>query len=837
MTDEAGVPIEGATVEVLERPWKRVSVLRPRAGEDVVTGPQARTRSDGTFALRLSRGALVDLRITADGFARTILPRHLAGERVDVSLAPGETLHVTARDASGRPLVDARVRFWRIDHELSGLSAHDYHDITTDTLGRAVFERLAPGTAKIAVFHDAAGESDWEEVTLDGQGETSLDVALPGGRTLAGLVVDARTRQPIANAVVGSSPTMRRTVRTDANGHFALHGWRGEPGQDRLHVVAPGFGSAQPYVYEEESLVIELSPGHRVTGRVVDAAGEPLEEARVIALAATYQTEGSISDSRQALSEPDGSFTVADIRADLPHTLVVLAEGHGRYLLDFDPTFASGETIDLGEIRVPVGRRLEGIALGPHGEPICRAAIRLVGANPDRDRLRLGLTSPVLGDNGALEHRRTDDLGRFRFSDLSPGEYSLTIRHRGMSLSRKVVVSAEEDTLDVEFVFDTPRSLTVRVEDPNGDAVADALVWISPMGSGFRQERTDSSGTFTIEDLAPTKTGIGVDPPEGYLPGEYRHVVPADQEEVFVLKPASFVSGRVVDESGRAVPEVAVAARSSFNDLQRAMTDDGGHFELALEAGKEVSVVLIGRDAGNRPSPWRGRADGLYAAPIDDVRVVARKIAFDRELTVRILDPDGQPIPGGRIFVTGPGVPRPGPVEADEQGIVHLSGLSDETLGVMAEVPLTFRNDPTVLSSDWIRIEPDGQMVDVAIRRGVLITGHVVGPAGEPVIGAWVQARSELNEVFGNRSGADGTFRFPVAPDAVYEVTASRSFEGQPYHAVLAGVRPSTADTLTLRMGSGALPPPPAAALGDGEGMSFGSIGLDVTEIGAEEED
>ena len=147
---------------------------------------------------------------------------------------------------------------------------------------------------------------------------------------------------------------------------------------------------------------------------------------------------------RHTETDASGRFDLSGLHRRMPHTLVVMAPGHGRLLLDFDPREGGPGTIDFGVVTLPRARAIEGRVLDANDQPLARAYVELRGANADRGRLRPG-KPPLEHSYGNREARYTDDLGRFRFPDLSPGEYAFETRLQGLAGPKTLVVLGNED--------------------------------------------------------------------------------------------------------------------------------------------------------------------------------------------------------------------------------------------------------------------------------------------------------------------------------------------------------------------------------------------------------
>ena len=127
--------------------------------------------------------------------------------------------------------------------------------------------------------------------TLSGEVTAAADAEAPPFavrlielRTMAGRGMDAKTRGPVAGAVVwdGSSPLI--SAVSDSAGQFALRG----PATHRLEILAGAVGYLRPEPFEfpltgdgRTGPTIALDPAAAVSGRVVDANGQGIAGATV----------------------------------------------------------------------------------------------------------------------------------------------------------------------------------------------------------------------------------------------------------------------------------------------------------------------------------------------------------------------------------------------------------------------------------------------------------------------------------------------------------------------------------------------------------------------------
>ncbi|MEW6745317.1 MAG: sigma-70 family RNA polymerase sigma factor [Planctomycetota bacterium] len=428
--DEAGEAVAGAEVEAVAYPWRRANVLNYGAVDEAITIARTRTASDGTFAMPLSRGEEVDLRVTAARFARAEVLKCLAGEKVLVVLHGASRLEVVAKDERGEPVDSVKVAAWCRDDR--GFSGERRVELTGED-GRAVFDGVRAGKVALSFEHARLGRPESRLVTVGGRGTTVFEITLRPGRTIGGRVTDAMTGEPIQGARVGENWVLDRSVITDADGHFILQGWTSHSGTE-LHVVAEGYGRQGMRVPPEGELDFELWSGDELVGRVMGTKGDAVPGVLVCAIGSQSRTGVQEIDTVSTRAGAGGSFHLSGVRRDMPHTLVLQASGFGRLLLDVDPHPVEPGVIDLGDIVMPEGRSIEGVVLNAEGGIMPYAIVELLGHDEGRGRLRPNAMEPAYTHEGygQEEMRRTDDLGRFRFPDLSPGRYQLWLLTSGI---------------------------------------------------------------------------------------------------------------------------------------------------------------------------------------------------------------------------------------------------------------------------------------------------------------------------------------------------------------------------------------------------------------------
>lgn len=634
----AGKPIPGARIATFFYPFKDIGMLDLEGSQIEEKGPETRSASDGMFLLRLHRGDMADLRISATGYARKMLQDRLAGESVTVILDKASVLEVIATDEGRRPVAGAEVKFYKAD------DTHEDHTMTddrrgkTDADGRCVFNEVEGGIGSITLSRPGFGDAG-ARVEIQ-HGETCrVDITMPAGRTLGGRVVDAETGEPIEGARVGAACVLLRPVPTDAEGRFRYPGWPAE-GISELTVVAEGYGRQAKVVPPEGEIEFALLPGDRATGRVLGRDGSPVEGARVGAVASRHEGRQQEIDTRSATTGADGTFTLTSLRRDLPHTLVIQARGYGRCLLDFDGSLAEEGEIALGDLVLPEARSIEGKVLDGEGRPLGSVLVEARGSNDDRGSLIEGWKEPVQDVYGSRRVRRTDDLGRFRFPGLAPGEYALTLKVESMrKVQTTVTLPPDRDVLDV--VLDAQLSwLIVIVRDPDGKPAVGAFVSASDVvgRSGNQQiyAYTDDEGRAVLRGLPRSAVKVyahGAQAESFLDPDEEREVVPEGQEVTFVLERPAWIRGVVLGPGGEPLPGITVAAGVRIENSVRSMSrtsDENGAFEIPVKSGLKVDLRLTEtlriQDGKilEEESPFVGECPGVVA-PASGITIRAKK--------------------------------------------------------------------------------------------------------------------------------------------------------------------------------------------------------------------
>jgi protocatechuate 3,4-dioxygenase beta subunit len=573
-----GVPVAGAEVW----PWPDTTPFeRSPVWHEPVT-----TDAEGAFRLAdLRRGERVQLSVSHPAYAP------LEGGEVEVpteeplmiELRPQGTLALRVVDPEGEPVPGAEVSSI-VETRVStgqGVFSQGYGSEgigKTDAEGN-LLAHPAPGAYLLEV--SAAGFETRRvpgvEVPAGDGPARPLEVVLRrgAGATLIGRLTD-HAGQPLPGFRVQAVPRLEdaeeapfgrhraATTQTDADGAYRLEGLH--PG--RYEVEAHGRRQRMAHgtvrlAAGTVRLDLVVEEGVEVSGRIVDAAGQPVGGA-----AAWLQTLPGGS-TFQSASAADGSF-VFDWVPDGTYQLSAGAHGYARAVAPGELQVA-GVALDGLEVRLRErSGAISGQVLGLDPAQRSRVQVRA-------HQLDSGLESSVVGPDG-----------RYRIVDLAPGEWQvIAAADDGRQASGQVTLEPGQPEAFLDLELEARPTLAGRATF-DGRPLAGADVRLSGAGAAGGQTALDGSFRF---GLTPGRyTLILLDPRQGL--GYSREVeVGLEGAEVTIDLESTSLSGRVLDGGGAPVAGAAVVAEGVNPALDLSYsgpatrTDEAGLFALRLAPG------------------------------------------------------------------------------------------------------------------------------------------------------------------------------------------------------------------------------------------------------------
>lgn len=484
------------------------------------------------------------------------------------------------------------------------------------------------------------------------------DIVLRPGAILRGRVTDGDGR-PLAGArfqmsifsgpwdMPGYGPL--RTVRSavggssGADGRFELRQlWQSRASFD---VHLDGY---MPAVLDTEGLAwgevrdlpdVVLSPGFGLGGLVVDADGEPIAEAEVLARSAIHtpthlgedsallelriRVRGSHLLELRTRTDGRGAFAITGLD-DEAYSVIVGADGFETTALrDIEP---SGDRLVIALVRqASVLVTVQAKGTEERVADVSAKARRLTGGDYEDMATPLG----VLFGREALDAAGVSGDPRGALLVQNAGTYrtELTVAAPGYATNGfllTAVTPPEMATRTVQLVRES--SVSGRVSDPNDAPLVGATVTLAPpkdlrVELPEREATTDAGGRYRLGDLRAGDWTLRVEA-EGHVPSEQRTVIvkaeQAVEDEDVRLVPGARIEGLVLAADGAPAALASVVARRvdpQQEDPQthtvkvdsegrfelealppgdyRVTADPGAEREVAAAAGETVEVTLV----------------------------------------------------------------------------------------------------------------------------------------------------------------------------------------------------------------------------------------------------
>ncbi len=728
VVDGEGSPVAGADLQVRRYPLARIDALVLEAAFTATPGRSFRTAADGTFRIRLRVGEDVNLHVAKNGYATQEFARLHAGEKAELVLANAVPLTIRVIDAGGSPVEGVKLMLFsnpRVGETFA------FETATTDADGVHVFTTLPGGLqAYLEPQHPAFGQAGWERVELPENGAEEMTVTLPAGRRITGRVLGP-DGAPLAGSQVGIGWPMVNSVSTRDDGTYEIPGWTGK-GWTRLHATAPGFGGQMVRVGEKAVIDFRLAAGVTLAGRLVDSLGAPLPRVHIAANIVERGGRDAQISGATAVTDEDGRFALADLRADAAHTLRALDFDAGTVNRVVGAVGEPGKTLDLGDVATVVGRRVTGRVLDADGAPIAHVTVELgrggKAAGSSRDRI-----SCV-----------TDDIGRFSASHVPPGSYAAIVtRDRAELATASLDVPGDRDPPPLEIRPRTGDLFVVRTLEDSGAPVTGVLVGVTTESGTRLSGRTDLRGeaTFDLTGDVQRVTALIIEEDRRRL-----YVVPIggavakgarDHRVVFVR--GAEVSGVVVDANGDPIANGEFIEYDLPGSTGRLGTiTDGGRFRITVPERTPVDLIFHPSASRGQKREFRTGLIRDVTAPATGLRMTVAAPALDRSVRVRVLDGAGRPVAGMRVFAPHRGAPRRAAILTGDDGRATIDRLPEMPLFVSTPFSEGHPAASSWAAPESVKVIPDGQEIVLRLRRAVALRGVVVDVNGAPVAEATV---------------------------------------------------------------------------------------------------
>jgi len=446
----------------------------------------------------------------------------------------------------------------------------------------------------------------------------------------------------------------------------------------------------------------------------------------------------------------------------------------------------------------PPGSTIRGRVEDAGGAAVAEATVLVLPTGQSawsRERLAGEWTGPL--------RVRTDEAGRFLAQDLPGSAFSVRVHAEGLAPFTAEDVPAEA-RLTVKLL--PGRTIRGRVLDsPGRRPVSGALVVACDGGARLFGHAAcigadaADDGSFVLGHLPMVEVEVRATAPRRTASDIVRIGVDRGADDVsFFLRPGSWLSGSVKDESGRALAGARMEAIRARDRPEKGVkgswpefTGDDGSFLLP---GIEPGSVWITARRSDRPSVTLGPLAVESGSERSGVDVV---MPAEARLTMRLVDPEERPVEEVEVYVHRGSEHAPGlwgrPVDPRrvEQGgegrhTVHMLRAGEYEVHV---VPFGYRElqfDEVVLRAGEVT-----DLATVVVDPGQAVEGHVADGHGAPIPGAIVEASYSEGGRLGSREARaddEGNYLLGGLPDATVNLVADA-----------AGYIPS--DSMTLEAG------------------------------------
>ncbi len=355
-----------------------------------------------------------------------------------------------------------------------------------------------------------------------------------------------------------------------------------------------------------EDVRVPLVPTSALSGRVIDAQGQPRSGVRVTLLQSGYYLNGAVilQPIGRALTDDSGNYLLSDLAPGRYHLLATGTTG-----LSIVPTYYPG--VSATDASVPLtmlpGIHVSNLEARLFGGEQYSIGMRLVSAAPVPDDLRFNLRERSDVITTTLFGSRTDTSqdGHYVVSGIPPGRYTLEIVSSSASQAIRKVIDIDIFNQDIDLgtiTIDTPTSIAGRVI-LEVDAPLPAAISLFPLpifNGRLATSRIQEDGTFTLDRVSdgrysvqlPTLPStsyirsIRLDGTESLWTGVVVGGEPQGTLEVFGGGPAGIVEGRVVDSERQPAANARVVLIPGTDKpentdlLLTTVTDQTGTFSI-----------------------------------------------------------------------------------------------------------------------------------------------------------------------------------------------------------------------------------------------------------------
>lgn len=495
---------------------------------------------------------------------------------IELLMYPGHTITGRALEReTGQPLAGVRVQVFRQYVHDDASSATVTGADGRYTLG-GIFPDMSYPQIDLTISKPGYGYarpapcSSMPSVRVTGDNPVATGDFLMTRSTVVTGYVRSESGQPVPDAKVEEvRPTARVMAPVESDGSFRLD-IVPDPAIV-LKAVAPGFAPSYsvPIVRSVDQPMrrdFTLGRGARVSGTIVDKAGQTISRAHIEATGSIRSGDNTTVDTQAAaVSGPDGSFSLQGIPAG-EITITVEADGYPRSK-PLVQAMRGTEQFEQARIVLDKGRFVSGVVVAPDGSPL-KSCMLKVSFSPHANQEG----TPIVC---------TDETGHFLMQGLEKDEIPLMVEWQG---GYKLFANTRTGNSNLRLVFDEFVTLKGKVVDSMTQAPLE-------FETEWYLQKTRGKGQFELRVPRPSCNYVVLPfRSAGYLPAsENISVFPGASvvEHNVLMGHGGSVAGHVTDRStGRPVAGCRVVAKvpatpGDMNPLPTAaVTGPDGAYKL-----------------------------------------------------------------------------------------------------------------------------------------------------------------------------------------------------------------------------------------------------------------
>jgi parallel beta-helix repeat protein len=616
--------------------------------------------------------------------------------------------------------------------------------------GRFGFWDVGPGTYTLMVPHVLT--TSVSEITISASGIlTGLEVVVDTGAQLSGRVVSALTGEPIADAVVTAEDVVSDrsySGGTDGDGYYQITGI--DPSLLKVTAISGLYAAPLAQVVDmtggsDATLLLSLSTGGGVSGRVLSPGGAPVAAARVSAgLEDGQAASASIADEQ-------GYFEIAGLA---PGIYWVSANAPGyAYGLQIEVLVEDGVTADEVDVSLVEGGTVTGAITNANiGMPIGNATI----ASNDPFANNAPITTTVSGS--------------YTFDDLPPGSADIFVSAEGYLAQGFPVTVIVGSSTNLDMSLRPAGTIAGTIQRVGGSALPDMPVSLVLPRGEILTAFSSAEGEFAFINLQDGDYALAAGIDAGLTAGRQTFTLSESGNIVTTTLELNFaeLSGTVFRSDGvTPVNAASVWLVSDGDIINRSVADETGQYRFMMLQDGSVDLMATGQGMG---MAWQESISLTVGTDVTDQDLLASTAI----LTVNVSAPSvGQPAVDAALVQLRPVDLATaenrlfGPVadcETDAAGSCLIAYL------MPGDYELTVRGEGLASAHQAVTLPALGSTVNVVLVEGRQVNGRIVDD-NQAGLAAWASAVSTSTEQ-GYLATADnaGNYALDVLPQGVFDM-------------------------------------------------------------------